>query len=65
MEWGTPRVVSKTRKLSIGSREFESRRLLLSISGVKGGPREPEKPKTEFKNDSVASFRKRMLEEEK
>lgn len=64
MEWGTPRIVSKTRKLSMGTKQMESRSLLLSISGVKDLNRDGDKTKTGFNIDSVKNFRKRMLEEE-
>ena len=67
MDWGTPRLVSKTRSLTMSAKQLQSRQLLLKTAGVKSVLREEDAgtSTTGYTNSSVNSFRKRMMEEEK
>lgn len=67
MDWGTPRLVTKNRQLNMTGKQIESRGLLLNMANVRSGNIQnvDAKPKQEFAQSSVSSFRKRMMEEEK
>jgi hypothetical protein len=66
MDWGTPRLVTKNRQLNLDVAKLESRNLLMNLANVRKGVIEekPNQPKQQFNTASVASFRKRMMEEE-
>ena len=70
MDWGTPRLVTKNRALTMNSKQMESRSFLLKTVGIKqvpgrGGMADNSTTKTGYTNASLTNFRKKMMEEEK
>ena len=69
MDWGTPRLITKNRALTMNQKQMESRSLLLKSAGIRAIPggrgQDEQKTKTGYTNESVTNFRKRMMEEER
>ena len=64
MDWGTPRLVTKNRALTLNQKGSEARSRLLTMAGINRAPKQ-EKKKQDFEMASVTNFRRRMQEEEK
>ncbi len=68
MDHGTPRLVTKNRNLQIKDpKALQSRNMLLNLANQRKGLAElPQlEKKQDFNQNSVKSFRQRMMEEEK
>ena len=59
MDWGTPRLVTKNRALTLNQKSTEARSRLMTMVGINRGPKQ-EKKKQDFEMASVTNFRRRM-----
>lgn len=66
MDWGTPRLVTRSRGINIDPSKMEARNMLLNLANARKGviDLEPVEKKESFNQATVQNFRKKMMEEE-